>query len=227
VKHALNGTTTTPESVPGTFRVQVHPSISRLLMAHALPRFIQQHRGLRVQMNEGYANGEGLLHDTDVAVCVGPIADSTLVVQRVGTMGTVTCASPDFIERNGPPVTPAHLLPTHCIGLLEPGTNAPRPWVFANGCASFCIAPAAPLAFSDVDAAVAAAVRGGGYVRVLSIEADQKTASGLLQPVLEDWNAERWAVSIIHRHDRPTGDEVAAFSAFVAGLFPSAGGAHS
>jgi LysR family transcriptional regulator for bpeEF and oprC len=217
--HALNLTSTTRELEVCTLRVHVHPSISRLLMAPALPRFIQQHRGLRVHVTESYANGAEL-HGTDVAVCVGPIADSKLVVHRVGTIGTVTCAAPDFIERSRPPLTPADLLPTDCIGLLEPGTDAPRRWVFTRGCASFRISPAAPLAFSDVDAALAAAVRGAGYVQVLSIEADQKTASGLLQPVLEDWSAERWPVFIVHRCVRLTDDEVLAFSAFVAGLFP-------
>jgi LysR family transcriptional regulator, regulator for bpeEF and oprC len=148
------------------------------------------------------------------------IATSTLVAQRLGMIGTVTCAELGFIERNGRPATPADLLPIHCIGLLDPRTNVPREWVFTSGGTRCCLSPAAPLAFSDADAAVAAAVRGGGYVRVLSIEAEQKIASGLLQPVLEDWNGGSRPVSIAYVRGRRPGDAVAAFSAFVGGLFP-------
>jgi LysR family transcriptional regulator for bpeEF and oprC len=207
--------------VQGTFRVQVHRSINRLLIAPALPRLIHQHPGLRVEVDEFHASGEGLPRDVDAVVCVGSIADSTLVARRIGTIGMVTCAQPEFIERHGLPATPPDLLPTHCIGLLDARTNAAQEWVFTRGCASFSLSPAAPLAFSDADAAVAAAVRGGGYVRVLCIEADQKVASGLLQPVLENWNAGSRPISIVHMRDGPPGDEVVAFSAFVAGLVPS------
>jgi LysR family transcriptional regulator, regulator for bpeEF and oprC len=198
----------------------VHASISRLLIAPALPRFLYQHPGLRIQIDEFHAGGGGLPRDADAVVCIGSVANSTLVAQRLGTIGTVTCAELGFIERYGLPATPADLLPTHCIGLLDPDTNAPREWVFTSGGMRCCLSPAAPLAFSDADAAVAAAVRGGGYVRVLSIEAEQKIASGLLQPVLEDWNGGSRPVSIAYARDRRPGDVVVAFSAFVGGLFP-------
>jgi DNA-binding transcriptional LysR family regulator len=79
------------------------------------------------------------------------------------------------------------------------------------------------MTFDNTDCAVAAAVRGGGYVRVSSIEMDDKMTSGLLQSVLQEWEEER-PVSIVYARDLPLSEDLAAFSAFVAGLLPSRGG---
>lgn len=208
------------EYAQDSLRIHVHASIGRLLIAPALPRFIRQYPGRRVQVSEFDVIGPKAPHDADVIVCVGPIADSRLIAQPIARIHAVTCAAPDFIERNGLPATPADLAPTDCIGSLEPGTNGARDWIFGRGRATFSVRPAAPLVFSDSESAMAAAVRGGGYVRVLSFEADQRIASGLLQPVLEDWNERTWSVSIGYARDRVAGDEIAAFSAFLATLFP-------
>lgn len=83
--------------------------------------------------------------------------------------------------------------------------------------------PAGVLSFSDPEAAVAAAISGAGFVRVLDITAEAQIASGLLQPVLEEWNdGAWWPVSVVYpQHRQPTA-KIKAFVEFVAGLFPQA-----
>jgi DNA-binding transcriptional LysR family regulator len=83
------------------------------------------------------------------------------------------------------------------------------------------IIPGAPLSFSDPESAVAAAISGAGFVRTLDFTAEAQIASGLLQPVLEDWNeGAYWPVSVVYpQHRQPTA-KIRAFIEFVAGLFP-------
>jgi LysR family transcriptional regulator, regulator for bpeEF and oprC len=217
------GSVQTNTAAAHTLRIQAPACICRHLIAPGLPRFLHQHPGLRIRLNEVHGIEEKLPRDADAAVRTGPIHDSTLIVQPLATIRAVTCASPDFIACYGLPATPADLAPTHCIGLLEPGTIEPREWIFSRSHTSYSIVPAARLAFDNPDSAVAAAVRGGGYVRVLSIEADEQLAAGLLQSVLPEWNEEKWSVSIVHARDTVPSDDLVAFIAFVAGLFPSPG----
>jgi DNA-binding transcriptional LysR family regulator len=152
---------------------------------------------------------------------VGSLADPTLVSTRVGTVHAVICAAPDFVEQRGAPATPDELDPDDCIGLIEPGMHEAREWVLSKGRENCWFTPTAPLAFGDVDSAVAAAVRGGGYIRVMSIEVEKEIASGRLQPVLEDWNAGCWPISVVTARDRVPSTDLALFTRFVAGLFPS------
>ena len=53
------------------------------------------------------------------------------------------------------------------------------------------------------------------------IAAVHRIAAGLLQPVLEQWDEETQPVAIIHAQERVDSDAIAAFAAFLAGLFPS------
>lgn len=159
--------------------------------------------------------------DADAAICIGPIADPDFITMEIGIFRWMTCASPDFIECSGLPRTPADLDPLHCIALLEPGTQRAQEWMFRRQSETHTILPAAPLAFCDSDAAVAAAVHGGGYVRVLSIDAEQQIAAGLLRRVLEDWNDGSQPLTIVHARDSRARQEVLAFRDFVASLLPA------
>src|SRR5262249_46375888 len=122
----------------------------------------------------------------DVAVRVGTLSDSSLVARRVGSMRGMTCASPEFIERVGVPLTPAALKPEHCIAMFKLGTNQVREWQYEKGGVAHTITPRAPLSFSDPESAVTAAVSGAGFVRALDFTLENQIASGLLSPVLED-----------------------------------------
>jgi DNA-binding transcriptional LysR family regulator len=96
-----------------------------------------------------------------------------------------------------------------------------REWRFRRGEVEHSLVPAARLAFSDPESAVAAAVSGAGFVRSLDFTAEAQIASGLLKPVLEDWNeGAYWPVSVVYpQHRQPTA-KIRAFIDFVAGLFP-------
>jgi LysR family transcriptional regulator for bpeEF and oprC len=105
--------------------------------------------------------------------------------------------------------------------MFRPGSNQIREWMFRKNGVDQTIIPAAPLSFSDPESAVAAAVSGAGFVRTLDFTAEAQIASGLLQPVLEDWNdGAWWPVSVVYpQHRQPTA-KIRAFIDFVSGLFP-------
>jgi DNA-binding transcriptional LysR family regulator len=111
--------------------------------------------------------------------------------------------------------------PEHCIGVLEAGSHGAQQWQFRRKSETYAILPAAPLTFSNCDCAIAAAVRGGGYVRVLCIEAEQQIAAGLLLPVLNDWNDASQPVAMVHARDFDARAEILAFRTFMASIFPS------
>jgi LysR family transcriptional regulator for bpeEF and oprC len=159
----------------------------------------------------------------DMALRVGELSDSSLIARRVGSFRVVTCASPEFIERNGEPSSPEELKPEQCIAMFRLGTNQVREWTYAKNGVEHTIFPRAALSFSDPQSAVTAAVSGAGFVHSLDFTVEAQIASGLLRPVLQDWNAESYRpVSVVYpQHRQPTA-KVKAFIDFVAGLFPQA-----
>lgn len=224
LEHAENEVSEARGIPRGRLRVDMPISLGRRIVVPALPRFIQQHPEMTVQvcMNDRAIDlvQEGL----DAALRVGRLGDSSLIARRVGSFRGVTCASPEFIARVGAPRTPDDLKPEHCIAMFKLGGNLIRPWIFKKGGVEKSVTPMAPLSFSDPESAVAAAVSGAGFVRSLDFAVEAQIASGLLQQVLEDWNDDAvWPVSIVYpQHRQPTA-KIKAFTEFLTGLFPQSG----
>jgi LysR family transcriptional regulator for bpeEF and oprC len=219
--HAENEVSESRGVPRGRLRVDVPVSLGRRIIVPALPRFIQQNPELNVQMSMNDRVMDLVQEGIDCALRVGNLSDSSLIARRVGNFRGVTCASPEFIARVGMPATPDDLKPEHCIAMFKLGSNLIRPWLFRKNGAEKSVAPMAALSFSDPESAVAAAVSGAGFVRSLDFAVEAQIASGLLQPVLEDWNEEAlWPVSVVYpQHRQPTA-KIKAFIEFVAGLFP-------
>jgi LysR family transcriptional regulator, regulator for bpeEF and oprC len=202
-----------------TLTIQVPVAFGQLVIAPALPRLLVAHPELRVTMIEVDAGAKDRVPEADAAICIGSVNGAGRVMHELGVVHPVTCASGECSER-AVLGTPSDLAPEHCIALLEPGTRLPAPWAFRRGNASLKIVPAGPLTFANSQAAVAAAVRGGGYIRVCSFEADQQIAAGVLRPVLTDWNELPMPVTLVRPGARVVPDELAVFGEFVAGLLP-------
>jgi LysR family transcriptional regulator for bpeEF and oprC len=205
----------------GKLRVDVPVSLGRKIIVPALPRFIQQHPELTVQMSMNDRVLDLVQEGIDAALRVGNLSDSSLIARRVGQLRGFTCASPEFIDRLGLPQTPADLQPENCIAMFKVGTNQTREWLFRKDDVEHTIVPSAALSFSDPESAVAAAVSGAGFVRALDFIVEAQIASGLLRPVLEDWNEGAWwPVSVVYpQHRQPTA-KIRAFIDFCSGLFP-------
>ena len=205
-----------------TLVVRAPRAFVRGLIAQSLPRFLHEHPRLRVVMCDSNLADHPLAHDTDLAICIGQIADRTLVATEIGAVRWITCASPDYIECMGVPSSPADIDPDQCIAVLESGTHSAQQWRFCRQSQTCAVSPAALLTFSDCDSAIAAAVRGGGYVRVLSIEAEHHVAAGLLLPVLTSWNDVAEPVAMVHARDCGTSEKILAFRSFMASILPAA-----
>jgi LysR family transcriptional regulator for bpeEF and oprC len=205
----------------GRLRVDVPVSLGRRIIVPALPRFIAQYPEISVHMSMNDRVLDLVQEGIDAALRVGNLSDSSLVARRIGQLRGLTCASPEFIERYGVPNDPTDLPPEHCLQMFKVGNNQTREWLFRKGDVEHKIMPAARLAFSDPESAVAAAVSGAGFVRSLDFTVEAQIASGLLQPVLEDWNdGAYWPVSVVYpQHRQPTA-KIRAFIDFVSGLFP-------
>lgn len=204
-----------------TLNIQAPSAFTRRLIAQSLPLFLQVHPGLRVAMCEANPADRLLACNADIAICIGQVTDPDLVAHEIGVVREITCASADFVECIGVPGSPADVDPKHCIAVLERGTHCGHEWHFRRKSEAYAILPAAPLAFSDCDSAIAAAVRGGGYVRVLCIEAEHQVAAGLLLPVLSDWNDASQPVAMVHARNRDADEAVLAFRSFMASILPS------
>ncbi len=132
----------------------------------------------------------------DVAVRVGRLPDSSMVAARMGEIGWVTCASPDYLAARGVPQALADLARHDCV--MFEGLYANSSWSFGRGKAAVVVPIRPRFAVNTADAAIAAAVAGTGITRVLSYQVAAAVAAGKLQLLLQPFEPEPLPVHLVH-----------------------------
>ncbi len=136
--------------------------------------------------------------EIDMAVRIGPLADSSMVATKVGTMRVVAAASPAFLDRYGTPTTPDDLRDRPVVAVEGP--MAETSWRFAPMARTAPIdIPLRPrLAVTTTEAAVDAAVLGTGIIRLLHYQVSEAVETGRLRLVLEDAEPAPVPVHLVH-----------------------------
>jgi DNA-binding transcriptional LysR family regulator len=190
-------------SVPFVVAALVPPALALLRARH--PRLT-----FRVVVTDRLARlGE---EPVDVAVRVGPLADSSLVAKRIRETRLVVAASPAYLARAGTPRRLDELDAHGCLVLLAP-TGKPHPWLFRSGPRE--VRPL--LALDHAPSLVDALLAGLGVAQVLDFMVAAHLRRGALTQVFADEVAEGPAVHAVCAPGRRATPRVrAAFEAFAA-----------
>jgi DNA-binding transcriptional LysR family regulator len=149
----------------------------------------------------------------DVALRIGPLEDSGLIVRKLDDINLVVCAAPDYLRRRGEPATPDDLVEHDCLTFGDvPGVAE---WGFQDGAARRSVRIPTRLCANDLDTLVSAALAGSGLVRVPSWQVAPCLADGRLRTVLEAWQRPPTPLSILTLRNRLLLPKVRAFVDFL------------
>jgi len=180
-------------------RLHVLPVIARLLADHPA----MTARLMLIDRNVRLAE-EGI----DVAVRIGPLADSSLIATRIGQVRQVIVASPAYLARRGVPASPDDL-GGHDAIVAEGARDGDR-WRFGpDGRTARAVGPR--LSLNSIDAVLAAARDGVGLANVLSYQAAEAIAAGELQPILEQYAPPGLPVHLLYPANRASLPTVRTF----------------
>lgn len=93
----------------GWLRVTAPYSIGILWIAPLLSEFHQRHPEVRIDLNLANDTIDLIATETDVALRIGNLPDSSLVARRLDSFRTQVYASPEYIARHGEPLHPDDL----------------------------------------------------------------------------------------------------------------------
>lgn len=178
----------------GRLRVHVPMGIGRKVVMPALPEFLARYPEITVDVELNDRPLHPRDHGVEVAIRVGSVAHTGLVVRHLCNTKFVTCASPAYLERYGEPRTPEGLREHRCLAYAIPGSGCYREWEFARGGRKYAVGVSGPLNINSGEALVDAAIAGLGIVTVASFMAAEAIATGKLRLILRDYMAEGHAV---------------------------------
>lgn len=135
----------------------------------------------------------------DMAVRIGSLPDSALVVTRIGSMRSVICASPALLAERGEPRTPEDLQRLPCVAIDTSSTSTTLWPVRLPKSGARVDVPVVPrLTVSTAEAAADAAARGVGVTRLLHYQVADAVRAKKLQIVLEALEPEPAPIHLVH-----------------------------
>jgi DNA-binding transcriptional LysR family regulator len=132
----------------------------------------------------------------DVALRIGELPDSELILRPLGEIRPVCCASPAYLAGRGRPEHPDDLLGHDCVGF--DGALPGREWPFLIAGERRTLAMRPRLVVNTAEAAIDAAIAGAGITRVLSYQIAEAVGLGWLERVLEDFALPPSPVQLVH-----------------------------
>ena len=171
----------------------------QMYVAPAVTRFVQCHTKMRcnVVLLDRVVN---LLEEGfDVGIRIGPLEDSSLIAQPLGSIRRMVVASPDYLRRHGLPKHPKDLLRANCVrfsAATGPG------WTFHEGSKKFNVAVTGNLDFNHAAPAIDACVAGLGFGMFISYQVAPYLQQKRLKIVLEKFEPPPRPINVVYPHAR-------------------------
>ena len=136
----------------------------------------------------------------DAGIRIGDLPDSSMRAVRIGSVRSVVCASPQYLQAHGTPKKPEQL-PEHQI-ITTAGSAVATQWKFLHKGKSMSVRVTPRLSTSNIAGAVAAATAGFGITRLLSYQIEQGLRDKNLKLLLENYETASLPVHIVHQEGR-------------------------
>lgn len=200
----------------GTVRVTAPVVFGRRHVTPLVAAFLRAQPAISVELVLADRNLDLVEEGLDVAVRIGPLADSSLVARRVGEVRRVLVASPDYLLAHGTPQGPSDLARHDAI--FASSRPTPMEWRFRDGPRGRIARLSPRLVTNEVEAALVAARLGQGLATALSYQVADDLASGTLVRLLPRHEPPPLPVQLVTGGGRHMAPRVRAFVEHAAGV---------
>ena len=179
----------------GLVRVNAATPTLDHLIAPLVPDFLDAYPLVRLELASGETVVDLIEERADLAIRVGPLADSSLNARRLGHTRLRVLAAPSYLARHGRPREVADLAAHRLLGFTAPVSL--NTWPLRDGeRAGVTVTP--QLTVSSGETARHLALAGAAIVNLSDFLTRADVAAGRLVPVLEHaalhWTQPVWAV---------------------------------
>lgn len=201
----------------GTLRISAPNSFGWMHVAPAVPAFLERYPELSVDisLSPAYVNlvDEGL----DLAIRIGVLEDSPLIVRKLAPSRLVACAAPAYLEEHGVPHEPDDLAKHNCLctDLLPWGDE----WRLVGKRGEVRVAVSGNVRSNSAETLRAAVLQGIGIAVLPTWAAGEALRAGALRRVLEAWKLPTSTIYAVYPGNRLMSMKVRAFVDHLARCF--------
>ncbi len=174
------------QSLAGPIRMTAPLSLGLACLGPLLTEFLGQHPAVTLDCLLSDAQCDLVADGLDLALRIGELPDSSLLAQSIAPVPAGLMASPDYLSRFGEPRHPRELETHRLLGYGHDNRKAPVRLI-GPGNQAVSVNPRGPLFANNGELMLPLLVGGEGLAVLPHFIAREALRSGLLVPVMPDW----------------------------------------
>lgn len=202
----------------GRIKIDVPGRIGRLLLAPALPEFLDRYPGIEVELGVTDRAVDLVEESVDCVVRVGVLGDSTLVARLIGVLTLLNLASPGYLARHGTPQEPPDLKHHLAVGYASPSTGRIEEWEWVEGGETRTLRMRNRVVVNNAEAYIACCLAGLGLIQLPAYDATPHLASGDLISVMAEHRAPAMPMTLLYPHRRHLSRRLHVFIEWLDGV---------
>ena len=200
----------------GTLRISTSAAFGRTCMLPYLDEFFSTYPEINVDLlfDDDYI--DLVKQGIDLAIRIGPLADSTLIARKIGTSQRMVVASTNYLVKHGRPKKPADLAKHNC--LLYSLQKAPDLWYFNSAQeGDESVRVSGRLKASSPDAICDATIEGLGISVLCEWYVRKHIKEGRLKVILQDYHPTAYDINAVYPERKFVPQKVKRMIEFLAG----------
>lgn len=184
----------------GKLRIDVPGRIGRLIIAPALPEFLDRHPQLDIDLcvTDRAVN---LVEDSvDCVLRVGPLGDSGLIARKIGDLPLINVASSGYLSHHGTPASPAELASHLVINYASPSTGRVEDWEWIENEEVRTLPVRGRVTVNSAEAYIACCLAGLGLIQIPAYDVKRHIDAGELIEVMPGYRAAPMPMTLLYLH---------------------------
>lgn len=184
----------------GRLRIDVPGRIGRLIIAPALPAFLDLYP--QIDFDLGVTDrAVNLVEDSvDCVLRVGPLSDSGLIARPIGKLEMINVASPAYLKRSGTPHSPDDLGDHWAVNYASPSSGRVEDWEWLENNTLRTLPMRGRVTVNSAEAYIACCLAGLGLIQIPAYDVRRHLDAGDLVDILPRHRAQSMPVTLLYPH---------------------------
>lgn len=206
---------TTPS---GKLRIDVPGRIGRLILAPALPTFLDLYPEIDIELGVTDRTVDLIEDRIDCALRVGVLEISGLIARPLGELPLINVASPGYLARHGTPRTPDDLAGHWPVNYASPSSGRVEDWEWMENGEARAVRLRGRVTVNSAEAYIACCLAGLGLIQIPAYDVKAHIEAGELVEVMPDHRAPPMPLTLLYPHRQHLSRRLQVFTDWLSEL---------
>lgn len=202
----------------GKLRIDVPGRIGRLIVAPALPGFLDDYPEIDIDLGVTDRTVNLVEDGVDCVLRVGSLGDSGLIARPIGRLPLINVASPAYLALHGTPRTPDDLRDHRAINYASPSSGRVEDWEWLENGTLHRMQMQGRVTVNSAEAYIACCLAGLGLIQIPAYDVRGHLEAGELVEIMPHHRAEPMPMALLYPHRQHLSRRLQVFADWLEAL---------